>query len=133
MVKVGGAGSRPGGFRRPGEPAITIDDEDAVSADSDDGSSDSDSEDDAADEEDAAGEITEIDEGQGVHNDRVAKTIREKAIQIMEKKGIYIDRAEDKMALQIFPRVRTIYYDYNIANLFFRSRDLLVVYTIQQL
>jgi hypothetical protein len=45
------------------------------------------------------------DEGQGAHNEHVVKTLRERAIEMMEAKGIYIDADEKKMALQIFPRV----------------------------
>lgn len=50
------------------------------------------------------------DEGQGVHNKHVAKTLSQKAIEIMENKGVYIDRNEEKSALQIFPRVSTLIY-----------------------
>lgn len=50
------------------------------------------------------------DEGQVVHNDRVAKTLREKAIQFMEGRGVYLDQNEEKIALQIFPWVSDILY-----------------------
>lgn len=125
MVRVG-AGARPGGFRRPGEPAVASNDEEAVSADSEDGSSGSESDGGVVDEEeDAAGsEITEIDEGQGLHNDRVARTLREKAIEIMERKGIHMDQAEDKIALQIFPRVSTVYYAIQTTGLLIYFLDL---------
>ena len=129
------AGARPGGFRRPGEPVVASNDDEAALADSDSDSSDSESEDNTADEEDdPAGDTTEIDEGQGLHNDRVARTLRGKAIEVMERKGIYIDQAEDKIALQIFPRVSAVYYNIPVTiNLFFRSQDLLVVFMILQL
>ncbi len=44
------------------------------------------------------------DEGQGVHNDAVAKTVCAKAIVIMAKKGITIDAEEECEACTIFPR-----------------------------
>ena len=55
-------------------------------------------------------EANEDDEGQAVHNDQVAKTIRERAILKMEEKGVYLDPEEEKSALQIFPRVSNISY-----------------------
>lgn len=42
---------------------------------------------------------------QTVHNEKVAKTLREKAIQQMAANGIIIDSGEEKVALQIFPKV----------------------------
>ena len=46
----------------------------------------------------------EVDEGQVAHNEKVAKTMQEKAIRLMESKDIYIDPQEQAIAQQIFPR-----------------------------
>ncbi|TFK36770.1 hypothetical protein BDQ12DRAFT_699551 [Crucibulum laeve] len=65
-----------------------------------------DGEDDTAiqEEVDASLEEDEGDEGQAIHNDKVAKTICEKAIQYMADKGVLMDSDEAKIALQIFPQ-----------------------------
>ncbi|KAJ3500635.1 hypothetical protein NLJ89_g9707 [Agrocybe chaxingu] len=71
------------------------------------GDGDEGSDDDGIDqaEADALIKVAEDDEGQGMHNERIVKTLREKAIILMEKKGIYLDPDEERIALQIFPRV----------------------------
>ncbi|EDR12558.1 uncharacterized protein LACBIDRAFT_323892 [Laccaria bicolor S238N-H82] len=56
-------------------------------------------------EADVEEDEAENDEGRIVHNEKVAKTLREKAIQQMEANGIIIDSGEEKVALQIFPKV----------------------------
>ncbi|KAF8958350.1 hypothetical protein BDZ97DRAFT_1668665 [Flammula alnicola] len=91
---------------RPGQTVNIGDEEEVVLDPGDDTSDDSDDDVAANEEADASIEEVEDDEGQAVHNDRVAKTIREKAIEYMETdKGIVLDPREVKMALQIFPRV----------------------------
>ena len=60
----------------------------------------------ADEEEDEA----ENDEGQMVHNEKVAKTLREKAIYQMAANGIIIDSVEERVALQIFPKVSFIFH-----------------------
>ena len=47
----------------------------------------------------------EDDEGQSIHNERVSRTIRQKAIDSMKAKGITISFEEERVALQIFPCV----------------------------
>ena len=49
------------------------------------------------------------DEGQTIHNEKVAKTLWEKAIFQMAAKGITIDSVEERVALQIFPKVSLIF------------------------
>ncbi|KAF8960256.1 hypothetical protein BDZ97DRAFT_1666176, partial [Flammula alnicola] len=90
-------------FRRLGE-SDDLGDEDEVVLDAGD---ESDPEEDEAvlEEAEASLETEEDDEGQAVHNDRVAKTLHDKAIQIMAQKGIFLRSSEEKIALQIFPRV----------------------------
>lgn len=107
------AGTRGGGFRRPGE-SVDFGNEEDVLGDAEAGADDElDGDDIAVEEEaDASLEADEDDEGQAVHNDRVAKTIREKAIHFMEEqKQVYLDPHEEKIALQIFPRVSLIIYN----------------------
>jgi hypothetical protein len=60
-------------------------------------------------EADVEEDEAENDEGQTVHNEKVAKTMREKAIQQMAANGIIIDSGEEKVALQIFPKVCFIF------------------------
>ncbi|KDR68282.1 hypothetical protein GALMADRAFT_42456, partial [Galerina marginata CBS 339.88] len=105
-VRVG-AGAQPGGFRRPGEIVDSGEEEEVIVQDGDSSESDPDEEDIAIREEaEVSAEAAEDgDEGQAVHNERVVKTLREKAIVIMEGKGIRMDPREVKIALQIFPRV----------------------------
>lgn len=52
-------------------------------------------------------EVDGADEGQGVHNERVCKTLKDKAIKIMRLKtpSVVINPDEERIALQIFPRV----------------------------
>jgi len=79
-----------------------------------DSDSDSDSDDDAAvnEEVEITVEAGEEDEGQEAHNTQVARTLRGKAIQIMAAKNVRLDTGEDRMALQIFPRVRLFFLAY---------------------
>ena len=58
----------------------------------------------------------ENDEGQTVHNEKVAKTLGEKAIQQMAANGIIIDSGEEKVAFQIFPKVSFIFTSYAVFN-----------------
>jgi hypothetical protein len=46
------------------------------------------------------------DDGRDAHNSAIVKTTRDKAIEMMRLDGIDIDPEEEKMALQLFPRVR---------------------------
>jgi hypothetical protein len=45
------------------------------------------------------------DDGQSAHDDSVIKSLRGRAIKIMKDQGVVIDRSDEKMALQLFPRV----------------------------
>jgi hypothetical protein len=45
------------------------------------------------------------DDGRDAHDTVIVKTTRGQAIEMMRKKGISIDPLEEKMALQLFPRV----------------------------
>jgi hypothetical protein len=47
----------------------------------------------------------DADDGREVHDEAVLKTIRGQAIRLMKDKGVIIDEAEEKMALQLFPQV----------------------------
>lgn len=61
---------------------------------------------DALQEEEERTQAEDGDEGQTVHNERVVKTIRDKAIEYMEHvKKITLKEDDIKIALQIFPRV----------------------------
>ncbi|KAF9524138.1 hypothetical protein CPB83DRAFT_727737, partial [Crepidotus variabilis] len=104
-VARGASGAR---FRRPGELAAEDEDEEII-LDGYENESDEndDDEDDTAVEEvaEAAAEEEDDDDGQGVHNERVCRTLKDKAIIMMEAKGVFIDHDEEKMALQIFPRM----------------------------
>lgn len=56
-------------------------------------------------------ETYEDDEGQSIHNERVSRTIWQKAIDVMKAKGITIGSEQERISLQIFPRVsRSIYF-----------------------
>jgi hypothetical protein len=46
------------------------------------------------------------DDGRGVHDDLVVGSLRGTAIQMMAEQGVVIEKDEEQMALQIFPRVR---------------------------
>ena len=59
----------------------------------------------AAEEEADAEDPTLIDVGRVTHDNAVVRTIRGQAIQIMKDQGVIIDVGEEKMALQLFPRV----------------------------
>lgn len=99
------AGAHTGGYRRPGESNDFGEEEEVVLDEGDE----SDEEEIAVEEEAQASiEADQDDEGQVVHNDYVAKTLREKAIQVMAEKGVHLDYDEEKSALQIFPRVSDI-------------------------
>ncbi|KAF8239549.1 hypothetical protein L208DRAFT_1237199, partial [Tricholoma matsutake] len=45
------------------------------------------------------------DDGRDAHDTAIVKTTRGQAIEMMRKRGISIDPLEEKMALQLFPRV----------------------------
>lgn len=73
--------------------------------------------DDSSDEEDAAAieeaaleaaDDSTVDSGQEAHDNAVVKTLRGQAIKIMQDAGVVMDYQEEKMALQLFPRVRNI-------------------------
>lgn len=92
-----------------GESGVDLGDEDEVVLD----------EGDALDEDEAIWQEAEFDdeddeqdEGQAVHNEKIAKTLKEKAIRFMAQKNINIDPEEEKITLQIFPRVCGILYVY---------------------
>ena len=42
----------------------------------------------------------------GLHDDLVVGSLRGTAIQMMAEQGVVIEKDEEQMALQIFPRVR---------------------------
>jgi hypothetical protein len=63
-------------------------------------------EDEAIEEEAAISAAAEEgDNGQAVHDNSVVKTLRNRAIQIMKDQGVVIEKEEQKIALQLFPRV----------------------------
>jgi hypothetical protein len=45
------------------------------------------------------------DDGRDAHDSAVIKTTRDRAIEMMRVEGVEIDSEENKMALQLFPRV----------------------------
>jgi hypothetical protein len=45
------------------------------------------------------------DDGRDAHDSAVIKTTRGRAIEMMRVEGVEIDSEENKMALQLFPRV----------------------------
>ena len=51
--------------------------------------------------------VGETNNGQSVHN-LVVKTLRARAIQIMKDEGVVAEKADEKMALQLFPRVSAL-------------------------
>lgn len=109
VVKVKGAG-RNVRFCRPTESDNSdMEDEQLIVLDAGDSSDDVADEIAVNEEADATMEGLEDDEGQGAHNEIVVKTIRGRAIQYMEKKGIVMDSKEVKEALQIFPKVSPQY------------------------
>jgi hypothetical protein len=73
----------------------------------DNGDGEVESDEDEAVEEEAAvsADAGEGDNGQSVHDDSVVKTLRGRAIQIMKDQGVVIEKDDEKMALQLFPRV----------------------------
>lgn len=106
-------GAQAGRFMRAGEVLNTSTEEEIV-IESGDEYSDSDEDNLAVNEEaDATIEEIEEDEGQTVHNERVAKSVQEKAIQYMQSQNVYLDAGEVEEALQIFPRVSVYYYNLN--------------------
>jgi len=60
-------------------------------------------------EADVEEDEAENDEGQTIHNEKVARTLWGKAIFQMAAKGITIDSVEERVALQIFPKVSLIF------------------------
>jgi len=102
------AGASNAPFRRPGEDN-DLGDEEVIDLDEnmeDLPNLEPDDDDEAVEEEaDASNEAEEDDEGQGAHNEQVAKTLQAKAIHIMETNGIFLDSTEQREALKIFPRV----------------------------
>jgi hypothetical protein len=71
----------------------------------DESDSDSDEEDLAVIEEADAVDANIEDDGRIAHDKAVMKTLRGQAIKLMADKGITIMPADNKMALQLFPRV----------------------------
>ncbi|KIJ90962.1 hypothetical protein K443DRAFT_126363 [Laccaria amethystina LaAM-08-1] len=59
-------------------------------------------------EADVEEDEAENDEGQRVHNEKVAKTLQEKAMFQMADNGITIDSVEERVALQNFPKVASL-------------------------
>ena len=90
--------------------------EEEVVLESGDEYSDSGDEDNFAVNEEADATIEEIeeDEGQTAHNDRVAKSVQERAVQYMQSQHVYLDADEVEEALQIFPRVSIYAVSLNI-------------------
>ena len=113
-VRISG-GARTGQFMRAGE-VLNASTEEEVVLESGDEYSDSGDEDNFAVNEEADATIEEIeeDEGQTAHNDRVAKSVQERAIQYMQSQHVYLDADEVEEALQIFPRVSIYAFSLNI-------------------
>ncbi len=47
------------------------------------------------------------DDGRNAHDASILKTTRGQAIALMRERGVEIDPEEEKMAMQLFPRVST--------------------------
>lgn len=85
--------------------------EDVIVLDDGDSDDSNDSEDEAAEEEaDVSEDVGVGNNGQSVHDNLVVKTLRQRAIQIMKDDGVVIEKADEKMALQLFPRVSSLSY-----------------------
>lgn len=108
-------------YRRPGESQDQLGDEEEVILDEGD-VSDSDEDEAVLEEAEVDEENDEGDDGQIVHDNRVAKTLKDKAIQIMVQKDIHIDPDIERSAQLIFPRV-SLSMNYIIV-LIFLSLDL---------
>jgi len=54
-------------------------------------------------ETNVSAETYEDDESQSIHNERVSRTIQQKALDIMKAKGITIGSEQERISLQIFP------------------------------
>jgi hypothetical protein len=102
-----GSKRKRGGAHQRTVPAATVHAEEEIILDAgDEGDEGDDDEVDVAAEEVADTTPTdEADDGREAHDEAVLKTIRGKAIRLMQDKGITISAAEDKMALALFPRV----------------------------
>ena len=60
----------------------------------------------AVEEEGVATDAAAVpDDGRDAHDSAVVRTTRDKAIEKMRAEGVEIDEEENKMALQLFPRV----------------------------
>lgn len=100
-------GGRSARFQRAGEEVTVEESEDEPSEVPEDDGEEVDSEEDAAVLEVADEDLgaDDGDEGQGAHNEKVTRTVRERAIAVMREKGVMLDDDESRIALQIFPRV----------------------------
>jgi hypothetical protein len=105
VVKVSAGSRRQAGHPRF-VPTGTTHTEEVIVVDN--GDSEVDSDEDEAVEEEAAvfADATEGNNGQSVHDNSVVKTLRDRAIQIMKDRGVVIEMEDQRMALQLFPRVR---------------------------
>lgn len=54
------------------------------------------------------------DDGRDAHDTAIVKTTRGQAIEMMRRRGTSIDPSEEKMALQLFPRVRIFISQHSI-------------------
>jgi hypothetical protein len=102
-VAVGLKRKRGGAHQRT-VPTSTVHIEEEIILDA--GDEESDNEIDVAVEELAdAASTDDADDGREAHDEAVLKTIRGKAIRLMQDKHITISASEEKMALALFPRV----------------------------
>ena len=104
MTVAAGSKRKRGGAHQRTVPAATAHVEEEIILDA--GDEGSDDEVDAAVEELAdAAPTDDADDGREVHDEAVLKTIRGKAIRLMQDKNVAISATEEKMALALFPRV----------------------------
>lgn len=103
-------GNAPANYGRPGESLDVSDldqDDEVVLEDGD--SIDLDEDEAVLEEAAIEDDEDEVDEGQGAHNEKVARTLKDKAIRLMAQRGIEIGSDEEKTAQLIFPRVCILY------------------------
>lgn len=101
-----GSKRKCGGTHQGTVPAATVHVEEEITLDA--GGDESDDEIDVAVEEIAdTAPSGEADDGREAHDQAVLKTIRGQAIRLMRDKRVTISAEEEKMALALFPRVRS--------------------------
>lgn len=103
-ITIAAGSKRKRGHQRT-VPASTVHIEQEVVLEDGESGSDNDEDAAAAEEEEANTNSESVDDGREAHDEALLKTIRGQAIRLMRDKGVVIDAEEEKMALQLFPRV----------------------------